>query len=58
MGTTPVLDGRRPASTSFSDGLAAAIDRGEAWMIESGQSRTVEVALDISAATESQEGGR
>lgn len=47
-----------PSSVSFSDGLAAAIDRGEAWMIEPEQSQTIEVALEITAASEGQEGGR
>lgn len=41
------ITGLEPASAKFSDGLAAAIARNEAWTIEAGQELTVSVAIEL-----------
>lgn len=41
------ITGLEPASAKFSDGLAAAIERNEAWTIEAGQELTVSVAIEL-----------
>lgn len=41
------ITGLEPASAKFSDGLAAAIARNEAWTIEAGGELTVTVAIEL-----------
>ena len=36
-----------PSSVPFSDGLLAAIDRGDAWIIGPGEERSVEVSVSL-----------
>ena len=36
-----------PSSVSFSDGLLAAVDRGEAWFVGPGEERSVEVSVGL-----------
>lgn len=40
-----------PSSVLFSDGLEAAIDRGDAWMIQPGEQKTVDVSIELLPAT-------
>jgi hypothetical protein len=37
-----------PSSVSISDGLEAAIERGEAWMLGPGESKRVEISIELS----------
>lgn len=40
-----------PSSVLFSDGLEAAIHRGDAWMIEPGEQKTIDLSIELLTTT-------